>query len=63
VPILILKVTVYGQGCAIFTRDSMQCFTRLSHRQGVRPSVRTSHSSIVSTQRKLELRNFCRGLP
>jgi len=46
-----------------FTRDSMQRFARFSHRRGVRPSVRLSHSGIVSTCCKLGPRNRHHGLP
>jgi len=51
------------QNGAKFLRETAECFARLSHRQGVRPSVRPSHCGTVWKRCKLELWNFHYGLP
>jgi len=45
-----------------FLRATAECFERLSHRRGVRPSVRLSHRDIVSRRRKPKLRDLHSGL-
>jgi len=46
-----------------FLRAIAECFAHLSHRLGVRPSVRPSHCGIVSKRCKLGSRDLHCGLP
>jgi len=47
----------------MFLRAKAECFARLCHRLGVRPSVRPSHSWSVSKRCKLGSQNLHCGLP